>query len=157
MSTETIVTLFAALCTGGAIAALITGLFSKKRMGADAAKIITEAASGVVTTVTQELARQRAANEQLIVSHAANLAARNVRHEQEMAALQTKHSEDVRALVGSHADEMEEMRRTLQLHASWDAIVRARLGDHGIDLPPAPPLLPARRFDHPIPEGTLDA
>lgn len=112
---------------GAILAAVITGLFSKKKLGAEATEIITKAAAGVVTNMQAELDRQVKRNGTLIAEHRAQ----------------------VTGLIASHAEEIDEFRRTLTMHAAWDAIVRVKMAEHGVDLPPAPPLLPARRFDHP--------
>jgi hypothetical protein len=122
--------LVAILGTGGAsaiIGALVTGLFSKKNLGAEATEIITKAAASVVTDLRNDLDRQRQANVDLVTEHRAT----------------------IKELMDSHAEEIEEFRRVLQLHVAWDAIAIAEMSKVGIDLPPAPPLLPARRFDHP--------
>lgn len=114
---------------GAILAAIVTGLFSKRKLGAEATEIITKAAAGVVTNLQDELVRQQGVN----------------------TALVAKHTAAMDALVESHAEEMEEVRRVLQLHVAWDAIAIAKMADVGIDLPPAPPLLPARKFHHPHP------
>lgn len=122
--------LIAVLGTGGLsaiIGAVVTGLFSKRKLGAEATEIITKAASGVITNMQAEIDRQVKRNEDLV----------------------NEHREQMGNLVASHAEEMEEVRRVLQLHVAWDAIAIAKMAEVGIDLPPAPPLLPARRFDHP--------
>ena len=121
----------AILGTGGIsaiVAAIVTGLFSKRKLGAEATEIITKAAAGVVTNLQSEIDRQVKARQD--------------------DALQAKAA--LEALMRSHAEEMEEVRRVLQLHVAWDAIAIARLGELGVELPPAPPLLPARRFDHEV-------
>lgn len=112
---------------GAILAAVITGLFSKRKLGAEATEIITKAAAGVVTNMQAEIDRQVKRNDDMVLEHRTAIA----------------------TLMKSHADEMEEVRRVLQLHVAWDAIAIARMAEVGITLPPAPPLLPARRFDHP--------
>lgn len=114
---------------GAIIAAIVTGLFSKRKLGAEATEIITKAAAGVVKNLEGEIERQVRRNELLIAEH----------------------EHVLNRLVSSHAEELEEVRRVLQLHVAWDAIAIAKMAEVGIDLPPAPPLLPARRFDHPLP------
>lgn len=127
--------IIAILGTGGfsaILGAMITGLFSKRKLGAEATEIITKAAAGVVTNMQAEIDRQ-------------------VKRYDDVVA---EHKEEVAALMASHAEELTEFRRTLQLHAAWDALVRVKMAEHGVDLPPAPPLTPARRFDH---EAILDS
>lgn len=127
MSSEVLVAILGTAGISTIIGAVITGLFSKRKLGAEATEIITQAATSVVTSLQAELARQQAVNTELVREHKTHM----------------------EALVSSHADEIEEVRRVLQLHVAWDAIAIAKMSEVGIDLPPAPPLLPARRFDHP--------
>jgi hypothetical protein len=112
---------------GAIAAAIIAGLFSRRKLGAEATEIITKAAAGVVTSMQADLDRQTKRNEDLVAEH----------------------RDFVGRLISSHAEEIEEFRRVLQLHVAWDSIAIAEMAKIGINLPPAPPLLPARRFDHP--------
>lgn len=105
------------------IAAVVAGLFSKRKLGAEATEIITKAAAGVVTNLQAEVERQSKAREDQAREHRAA----------------------IEALTASRDAEMAEVRRVLQLHVAWDAIAIARLGDLGVEMPPAPPLLPAQR------------
>lgn len=105
---------------GAIVAAIVTGLFSKRKLGAEATEIITKAAAGVVTNMQAEIDRQVRLNDALIAQHSA----------------------EMQGLVRSHRQELEEIRRTLQLHVAWDAIAVERLGAAGIVLPATPPLLP---------------
>lgn len=114
---------------GAILAAIVTGLFSKRKLGAEATEIITKAAAGVVTNLQEELVRQQAVNTAMVV----------------------RHTNAMDALVESHAAELEEVRRVLQLHVAWDAIAIAKMAEVGVELPPAPPLLPAHKFHHPHP------
>lgn len=129
MQTETIV----AVLGGGGIAAIVSaviaGLFSKKKLGAEATEIITKAAAGVVTNLQAEIDRQ-------------------VKARQDQAA---SYKEATEALMASHAREIEDIRRTLQLHVAWDTFAVAKLAEVGISLPPIPPLLPPTRPEHPDP------
>lgn len=126
MSTELIVAVLGAGGLGAIFAAIVTGLFSKRKLGAEATEIITKAAAGVVQNMQSEIDRQVARNETLI----------------------DEHRRAMDALVASHTEEVDEMRRVLQLHVAWDAIAIAKMAEVGVKLPPAPPLLPARKFDH---------
>jgi len=122
--------LVAILGTGGlsaVIGAIITAMASKRKLGAEATEIITKAAASVVTNLETEISRQKRLNEELVADHTSR----------------------IERLMASHAEEVEEFRRVLQLHVAWDAIAIAKMAEVGINLPPAPPLLPARRFDHP--------
>lgn len=129
MGPEVVVAVLGAGGFGAILAAIVTGLFSKRKLGAEATEIITKAAAGVVTNLESEIKRQVILREDMAVSHKQALA----------------------SLMASHAEEIEEFRRVLQLHVAWDAIAIAKLGELDVRLPPAPPLLPARRFDHPTP------
>lgn len=120
MKPELIVAILGAGGMGAIIAAIVTGLFSKRKLGAEATDIITKAAAGVVTNLQSEIDRQVHARQEDAASHAAL----------------------VERLIASHNREMSEVRRVLQLHVAWDALAIARLADLGVNLPPAPPLLP---------------
>lgn len=113
---------------GAIIAAIVAGLFSKRKLGAEATEIITKAAAGVVTNMQAEIDRQVSRNERLIADH--------------RLALQQ--------VIAAHEKEIEDVRRVLQLHVAWDAIAIAKMADVGVELPPAPPLLPPIR--HPRPD-----
>lgn len=127
MSPELVIGLLGGGGLGAIAAAVIAGLFSKRKLGAEATEIITKAAAGVVTNLETELRRQVVARED--------------------AALQ--HRLDVSAIMEAHDNEMSEVRRVLQLHVAWDAIAIAKMAEVGIHLPPAPPLLPAQRPHRP--------
>ena len=127
MHAETIV----ALLGGGGIAAIISaivaGLFSKKKLGAEATEIITKAAAGVVTNMQAEIDRQVLARQDQAVAH----------------------HEAITSMMASHEREIEDIRRTLQLHVAWDVMAIAKLRELGLDMPPTPPLLPPLRTEHP--------
>lgn len=108
-----IVSILAASGFGAIAAAFIAGVFSKKKLGAEATEIITKAAAGVVTNLEREITRQRESFDREIA--------------------------EIRA---DHAKEMDDVRRVLQLHVAWDAIAIAKLAELEVHLPPAPPLLP---------------
>lgn len=117
--------LIAALGAGGfgaIVAAIIAGLFSKKKLGSEATEIITRAASGVVTSIEAELARAKET------------------HKAERDQWQA----DRTKILADHAAELDDVRRVLQLHVAWDALAIAKMADFGVTLPPAPPLLPPR-------------
>ena len=134
MSAELVVGLLGGGGIASIVAAIVAGLFSKKKLGAEATEIITKAAAGVVTSLEAEVKRVERARED--------------------AALQ--HRLDMSAIMEAHDQEMNEVRRVLQLHVAWDALAIARLAELGVDMPPAPPLLPAQRPDRPnldLPDG----
>jgi uncharacterized membrane protein YebE (DUF533 family) len=117
----------AALSAGGLgaiLAAVVGGLFSKRKLGAEATEIITKAAAGVVTDLRSELDR-------IVLARKAD---------------QAEHEKTIEEMAAAHVKERGEFMRVLQLHVAWDAIAIAKLGELGVELPPAPPLTPARRF-----------
>lgn len=134
MNATNIALVLGAVGIGAIVSAIIAGLFSKKKLGAEATEIITKAAAGVVTNLQTEIDRQVKMREAL---------------QADIDRQRTEHLQAIANLMASHADEVEEMRRVLQLHVAWDAIAIAKMAEVGVNLPPAPPLLPARRFDHP--------
>lgn len=99
---------------GAVAASIVNGLFNKRKLSAEATKIITDAASGVITTLRDENAREH--SDRLAV-HA------------EMTALRN----DVR---------MQEA--LIAVHAFWDSQAWQILREAGIDLPAPPPLTPSR-------------
>lgn len=126
MKTELVVAILGAGGLSAIIAAVVTGLFSKRKLGAEAAEIITKAAAGVVTNLQAEIDRQVELREDQAV----------------------RFKKTIAALIQSHATELREVRRVLQAHSNWDAVVTAKMAEVGIALPPAPPLLPIQKFDH---------
>lgn len=104
-----------ALLSTGSLAAIagaiVTGVFNRKRLGADATEIITRAASSVVERIEGENERLRKEIEEL---------------------------KSDRAIL---RDMIEEHTKVLQLHAAWDALAVAKLREHDIlDLPDPPPM-----------------
>ena len=102
---------------GGVFVAVVNGLFSKRKLSADATKIITDAASGIVERLQQENARVMASNVLL--------------------------SGKVEALQIEQSNEREWRRNVDQLlamHQLWDTQVVEIAQSHNIDLPPPPPL-----------------
>lgn len=118
--TQILITALGAGGLGAIIAAVVTGLFSKKKLGAEATEIITKAASGVVISIEAELKRSVEGR----------------------TADRSEFEEAIAELKAAHAREMEEVRQVLQLHVAWDALAIAKLAEVGVDLPLAPPLLP---------------
>lgn len=102
---------------GGVLVATINGLFSKRKLSADATKIITEAASSVVADLRTELARR---------------AAENVLLEGRVAATVIEQS--------TQRDHMRSLDQAVAQHVLWDQQVRETLRESGIDVPAPPPL-----------------
>lgn len=109
--------LLGSAAVGAVLVAMITGLFSKRKLSAEATDIITKAASGVVERLEEENAR-------VILS--------NTHLSQRVEAQQTS------------VDEMKRTQRqqgeALAIHAFWDNQAVEALRAQGIDLPPPPPL-----------------
>lgn len=127
MSPDIVVAVLGAGGLSAIIGAAVTGMFSKKKLGAEATEIITKAAASVVTNMQADLDRQMARNRTMVDEHRTQMA----------------------DLCAAHAQEMAEVRRVLQLHVAWDAIAIAKMSEIGVTLPPAPPLLPPTKVDHP--------
>lgn len=143
MSGGDIALIVASLGVGTIASAIITGLLSRRKIGAEATEIITKAAAGVVTNMQAQLDNQARQNER-----------DRSQFREQIKDMERDHLRALKAQAESHAEELDEARRVLQLHVAWDAIAIAKMAEIGVELPPAPPLLPARRFDHPG-EGTL--
>jgi ABC-type branched-subunit amino acid transport system permease subunit len=99
------------------LAAIVSGLFSKRKLSAEATKIITDAASGVVQNLSSELTRVTAQN--------ATQAAQIARVEAEQAQAR---------------EHQRATDQALALHAFWDSQARDTLRANGIELPEPPPL-----------------
>lgn len=123
--------LLVAALSGGGLASIVAAIFqsivSRRKLGAEATKIITDAAAGVVQSMQADLLRQR----------------------QESAAEVADHKDFVRRLIESYEEEAEEWRKVWEQHVAWDEGARKELAKFGVELPPAPALLPPRRFKHP--------
>lgn len=122
--TPLVVAILGAGGLGAIVAAIVTGLFSKKKLGAEATEIITKAAAGVVTNLEAELARQVAAR----------------------TTAETRHRKELNEMAAAHAAERQDVRRVLQLHVAWDALAIAKLAEVDIILPDPPPTLPQSRW-----------
>ena len=107
----------AGIGVGSVLVAIVTGLFSKRKLSAEATKIITGAASEVVEIQKAELARVIASNTLL-----------NGKVEAQQIQI-----EDVQRVLRSQA-------AALEVHAFWDLQAVGIAREHGIDLPPPPPL-----------------
>jgi uncharacterized membrane protein YebE (DUF533 family) len=119
---------------GGVMAAIVVGLFSKRKLGAEATEIITKAASGVVADVAAELERKSIQMTQMRSEHSAQL-----------VQMREEHRTQLERILADHLSEMEEVRTVLQLHVAWDGVAIAEMARLGVELPPAPPLLPPSR------------
>lgn len=117
--------LFQLLGTAGTAAiatAVIQGVFSRKRLGAEATQIIQTAASGVVIMLEKQVAEKTATIDECVSRE---------------RALEKR--------VRDLEDEREDQRQINQMHAAWDYLAHAELQIHASKLPPPPPLYPPRR------------
>lgn len=138
MSPEVLAALLGSGGIAAVLAAVVAAVSTRRKLGAEATEIITNAAAGVVKNMQAEIDRQVKRNTEIIQEN-----------EQRIELLTREHSERMNAMVDSHNQEMEDVRRVLQLHVAWDAIAIAKMNDFGVTLPPAPPLLPPIKREHP--------
>lgn len=131
----TVITVLGAGGLGAIIAAVVTGLFSKRKLGAEATEIITNAAAGVVTSVQSQLDRseQHRKDDQAA-------------HELEMAKITHAHALSMTQMAHAHVQERKAWTQILQMHAAWDHLAIEKLLEYGVSLPPTPPLQPERKF-----------
>ena len=117
------------------IVAVINAVVTRRKLGAEATKIITDAASGVVERVEADNKRLRESD---------------VRKTQRIADLEERvdHLEDQER---AWEREREDWLRVLELHSAWDllAIAKLRGVTPPIDLPDPPPLTPPIRHTRP--------
>ena len=125
MSPEILAAIAASSAFAGMVGALISGLFNKKRLGADAAAIITTAASGVV----EMLHRESKAKD-----------ARVAALEKKEAALERRIGELETTLAYEHSAQQS----VNQMHAAWDFLAYEEIRSTGnkSNLPTPPPLYP---------------
>ena len=64
MPSDSVVQLLIAIATSGLFGAIINGIINRKKLGADATKIITDAAASVVTTTEKSLSDIRLREDQ---------------------------------------------------------------------------------------------
>lgn len=120
MNPTLVAALLGASGLGGILAAIITGVSSRRKLGADATKVITEAAAGVVTTLREEIERERRRND----------------------ALTREHESHISHLISAHKLQMDKVGHVLNLHVAWDGVAIQKLGELGVEMPPPPPVLP---------------
>jgi hypothetical protein len=113
------------------IGAMVNGVFTKRKLGAEATEIITRAASGVVTDLRTTVEEK-----------SADMARMRVEHDAALAAIRLEHTAALTKMATDHATEREDWRRVLQLHVAWDYIAIEKMSHVGIELPPPPPILP---------------
>lgn len=126
-----LVAVLGALGIGTVAGAVVNGLFSRRKLGAEATEIITKAASGVVQDVRAELERKTL-----------EMARMRSEHSEQLVQMRQEHTEHLQRLLTGHLEEMDAVRVALQLHSAWDAAAVVELARLGIELPTAPPPLP---------------
>lgn len=117
MTSAEIIRTLVALGVGGVLVAVVNGLFSKRKLSADATKIITDAASGVVLVLKAENAR--------VTEQNTRLNARLDATDREQTLLR---------------DENRALAELVAVHGQWDQQAFTMLKNQGIELPPPPPL-----------------
>lgn len=103
---------------GTVVTTIVTGVFTRKKLSADATKIITEAAGAVVETLRQE----------------------NARYVAEKILLEGK-VEAGRIENQANRDDLRMLHQAVAQHVMWDQQVKDVLRSNGIDVP-EPPQLP---------------
>jgi len=105
--------------------AVVNAIVNRRKLGAEATKVISEAAAGTVKDVREDNTRLREENREL----RARVTALEDREEQREEEWD---------------QERDDWRRVLQVHAAWDALAIERVSgrEPPIDLPDAPPLTP---------------
>lgn len=119
-TTQLVVSLLASSGAGAIAVAIVSGLFSKRKLGAEATQIITNAAAGVVTELRAELERKSS----------------------EMKAMVEENYRDRAKTRADHETEMAAMRKMLRAHSAWDEAAVKELRRFGVELPAVPPLFP---------------
>lgn len=111
------------------------------QLSADATKIITDAAGGVVAQIREDNARLRSENADL-------------RRSERMLEARV---DDLEEDAIEWRREREEWRRVLMVHAAWDAmaVTAVRKAIPPIDLPDVPPLTPPVSARSPLPRVHL--
>lgn len=116
MSPELLTALLGGGGLGAIAAAVVAGLFSRRKLGAEATEIITKAASGVVERLEAELARVT-----------------NERGAMRDELEQVRREWTAERLV---------WRQVLTIHAAWDTLAIGKLTECGVVIQAPPPLYP---------------
>lgn len=140
--------ILAILGTGGLasiVGAGVNGYLARRKLGAEATQIITQAAGGVVELMNEELARAK----DNLTKEAAERArlgerVRNLEQAQEKQRQEFEAEMRAREIVWQRVE--KEWREALQLHVAWDEVAILKMQEAGVELPPAPPLYPPRTY-----------
>ena len=136
--TEILVAILGTASVAAVFGAVVTGLFNRRKLGAEATQVITEAAKGVVERIQAELDRKTAdfsrERERFTVEV------------QELRAAHKRQAEEFTAELEARETRWrrieEDWRQALQLHAAWDALAVQHAGSA---LPSVPPLYPPQK------------
>ena len=120
MSNEILLQLMLSATGAGVLGAIVNGVINRRKLGAEATNIITQAATGVVERLEAEVERK---DRQSLADHV--------------------RIQGLEARFEDNDITLRAMREALQVHAVWDHRVIVELGKHGVMLPAPPPLMPA--------------
>jgi len=131
MSAAAVLQILASAGAATILATVINGILNRKKLGAETTKIITDAAGTFVKELKEDNERLRRSDERktlLLADCEARL-------------------DDLEHAQAEWETERDEWLRVLQVHASWDALAIARLGEPipPLVIPDAPPLTPPTR------------
>jgi hypothetical protein len=129
MTAEALLQLLGSAGLAAVLVAIINAVVNRRKLGAEATKMISDAAAGAVKDARDDNVRLRAENSEF---RARILALEERQEERE----------------GEWEVERREWRRVLQVHAAWDQLAIERIAgrEPPIDLPDAPPLTPPTRY-----------
>ena len=94
------------------LGAIVAGFFNRRKLGADATQVLTDAASGVVQRLEEE-------NKRIIASN-----------------------RDLAKRVSDLEQEMRKMTAAITVHQDWDRRAARKLRANGIQIEDPPPLSP---------------
>lgn len=102
---------------GAVVLAFVNGMFGKRKLSAEATKIITEAATGTLRDVRDENTR---------------LLARQIQHETRLDSAERR--------LGEQAEHQRKTDALIVVHGEWDRQAFYAAKSKGIQLPEPPPL-----------------
>lgn len=139
----TVATILGSIGFSGMTVAIINFYANRKKVGADATKIITEAAASVVSSLRGQVDDLRAREDERDE--------RDEQRDQEMEELERRYRRREREWA-SRLEELEDRhhkeelarRKALDKHGEWDTLATKSLNEviPPINLPPPPPLYP---------------
>lgn len=126
MDNAALVQVLASVLGSTVLVSLITAYLNRKKLGAEATDIITQAATGVVNQFKEDNARLRQQAD---------------RDRQERAELRGR-LDELELAERRREWELHQLREQLQVHAAFDYLAIDKLREVGIDIGEAPPLMP---------------